>query len=222
MRNISYVTSKYAWVWHDECSPSDILCVQQYCTNAPYCMYTETHHHLLPTHISHMYLSADEWMVLLKHLEVFLGGPHTLLQYCMDLGYIQTCKEVIYSMYVDTRASTCTWHTFQVFANCKVWSVANAGGENGLQLTVGCSPVRYVHVPNLAHFGNHFLPILAYSGMPILESIQNWQKQHPCSVGDWCAISTNYGTFPINPKLETAPLFYRWLMCHFCWEWNKK
>lgn len=44
-------------------------------------------------------------------------------------------------MYVDTRAST--WYIFQVFANCKVCSsmyVANAGGENGLQLTVGCSP----------------------------------------------------------------------------------
>ena len=48
-----------------------------------------------------------------------------------------------------------------------------------------CDPQvnRYVHVPNLAHFGNHFLPILAYTGMPILELIQNWQKQHPCSVG---------------------------------------
>jgi len=50
-------------------------------------MYTETHHHL-----SHMYLSADEWMVLLKHLEVFLGSPHTLLQHCMDLGYIENMK----------------------------------------------------------------------------------------------------------------------------------
>ena len=54
------------------------------------------------------------------------------------------------------------------------WSVA---------MQVRTQECRYVHVPNLAHFGNHFLPILAYSGMPILELIQNWQKQHPCSVG---------------------------------------
>ena len=44
-------------------------------------------------------------------------------------------------------------------------------------------PAEYVLVPNLAHFGNHFLPITAHFGMPILELIQNWHKQPPCSIG---------------------------------------
>ena len=89
----------------------------------------------------------------------------------------------------------------------------------------------------LLYFGNHFLPTMAHSGMPILELIQNWQKQLPCSVG-WliCAISakdgtlsrnwhkpfsTSYSTFPIDPKLaETAPLFYRATDVPFLRKWN--
>ena len=66
---------------------------------------------------------------------------------------------------------------------------------------------------------NHFLPIAAHFRL-----IQNWQKQHPCSIGwlmchfcqkwknqNWQKpFSTNCATFPIDPKLaETAPLIYR-------------
>ena len=37
---------------------------------------------------------------------------------------------------------------------------------------------RYVCVPKLAHFGNHFLPHMVNCDMPILVWFQNWDKMH--------------------------------------------
>ena len=76
---------------------------------------------------------------------------------------------------------------------------------------------RYVHVSNLAHFGKHFHGTFWHAHFGI-----DPRNSTPVLKGDWCAISgtsgqnwqkpfsTNYGTFPIDPKLAgTVPLFYR-------------
>ena len=48
-------------------------------------------------------------------------------------------------------------------------------------MCVGCEE-RYVFVPNLAHFGNHFLPIMAHFDIPSLELNLN---STPALKGDW-------------------------------------
>ena len=76
---------------------------------------------------------------------------------------------------------------------------------------------RYVHVSNLAHFGKHFHGTFWHAHFGI-----DPRNSTPVLKGDWCAISgtsgqnwqkpfsTNYGTFPIDPKLAGAvPLFCR-------------
>ena len=41
-----------------------------------------------------------------------------------------------------------------------------------------CIKPRYVCMPKLAHFGNHFLPLMVDYDMPILVWFQNWHKMH--------------------------------------------
>ena len=81
---------------------------------------------------------------------------------------------------------------------------------------LGSNTMQYVGVVKL-YLVTRFLPIAAHFWLA-----QNWQKQHPCSIGRLICISaksearpqkpfsTNCGTFLIDPKLaETAPLLYR-------------
>lgn len=103
-------------------------------------------------------------------------------------------------MYVNTRAST--WYTFQVFANCKVCSsmyVANAGGENGLQLAVGCSPVTCYQ-------------LLVLGGALLYRVLNIWRYCFPCNVL-LCLDST--------PTHDPAPtLFQGWRLDTILLKWR--